>query len=87
MSKKQYAKLKDRIKGLRDSYSIKDLVAEVYNLFQEYLINENQEEELYRLVDPEDAEDCPAELWYSDQYGCVELYDFAMKLSSYGYAA
>lgn len=67
--------IKDNLIG---KWSIKDLVAEVYNLFQDYLISGHQEMELYNLVDPQNEEWNPAELWYSEkQYGCYEMYDFA----------
>lgn len=56
-------------------WSVKDLVAEVFNLYNDYLISMDQEMELYRLVDPADEEDNPAELWYND-YGCTEMFDF-----------
>lgn len=81
MKRKAFIRLKERVKELMKEYSIKDMVAEVYNLYQDYLINEKQEEELYRIVDPEDIENSPSELWYSDNYGCAPLYDFAYLLA------
>ena len=81
MESKAYETLRDYVKKLISEYSIKDLVAEVHNLFQDYLISEEQEEDLYKLVDPEDIETSPAELWYSGDYGCADLYDFAYKLA------
>lgn len=81
MKKKAFVRLKKKVKELMKEYSIRDMVAEVYNLYQEYLINEYQEEELYRIVDPEDIESSPSELWYSDSYGCAPLYDFAYLLA------
>lgn len=75
MEQTKFEGLKEFTKGLIGKYSIKDLVAEVYNLYQDYLVNEDQETELYSLVDPEDKENSPAELWY-DGYGCVEMYDY-----------
>lgn len=60
---------------LTEKYSIKDLVAEVHNLFQDYRISPEQEEDLYNIVDPENKEDSPAELWYNG-YGCSEIWDF-----------
>lgn len=77
MDNHSFNKLKKFIKTLAKTYEIKDLVAEVYNLYQEYLIDDTQEETLYKLVDPNDLENCPAELWFSDNYGCIELYEFA----------
>ena len=81
MKRKQFVKLRAFAKELRKTYSVKDLVAEVHNLFQDYIINHRQEEELYNIVDPLDEEDSPAELWYSDNYGCVELYNFALNIA------
>jgi hypothetical protein len=75
----KYDKLKAYIIAIKDSYSIEDLVAEVHNLYQDYMISEAQELELYNLVDPEDQVDSPAELWYND-YGCVNLWQFAQDL-------
>ena len=77
MNKKGFKELKQFVKALTVTYSIKDLVAEIYNLFQDYLINQNQEEELYSIVDPDNTENCPGDLWFTDQYGCFELYDYA----------
>jgi hypothetical protein len=75
MEKEKFEVLKRFIPKLIGKWSVKNLVAEVYNLYQDYLINEEQEDELYKLVDPEDKEDSPAELWFND-YGCAELWDF-----------
>lgn len=78
MERKQFENLKRKILELRKKYSIKDLVAEVYNIFQDYLISEEQECELYSIVDPEEKENSPAELWFKD-YGCAELYDYLVR--------
>lgn len=75
IEEKNFEKLKQKAVELKRKYSIKDLVAEVYNIFQDYLISEEQEAELYSIVDPEEKENSPAELWFKD-YGCAELYDF-----------
>lgn len=75
METDRFDKLKQKTLELKRKYSIKDLVAEIYNIFQDYLISEKQEEELYSIVDPEEKENSPAELWFKD-YGCAELYDF-----------
>ncbi len=80
MEQKQFESLKKKAKELTKKYSIKDLVAEVYNIFQDYLISEDQETELYYIVDPEEKENSPAELWFND-YGCAELYDYAFCLN------
>ncbi len=80
MKKKAFIKLRKAVKKLIGAYSVKDLVAEVHNLYQDYLINEKQEEVLYNLVDPDEIEHSPAELWY-DNYGCAELYNLAYSLN------
>ena len=51
------------------------MVAEVHNLYQEYLISEDQETELYNLVDPEEKENDPADYWYGG-YGCLEIWNY-----------
>ena len=80
MKRKSFVKLRKALKELLPEYSVKDLVAEIHNLYQDYLINEKQEEELYNIADPDEVENNPAELWYSDNYGCAVLYDFAYSL-------
>ena len=80
MDKVKFEELIDYVKSLiKEKRSIKDLVAEIYNLYQEYLLSEEQEEFLYNIVDPKEKESCPADLWF-DGYGCAELYDFALSL-------
>ena len=77
MDNERFEKLKEFIKSedLLHKYDVKDLVAEVHNLFQEYLISPEQEDELYKLVDPEDKVANPAELWYDD-HGCLPIWNF-----------
>ena len=75
MEKEKFEKVKQFITTLVGRWSIKDLVAEVHNLYQDYLISEEQESELYKLVDPNDDENNPAELWFDD-YGCLELWNY-----------
>ena len=58
-------------------YGTQNAVAEVHNLFQDYLISEEQEAELYNLADPNNEVDNPAELWYSGEYGCTMVWNFA----------
>lgn len=80
MEKMKFEDLIDYVRALKKKkHGIKNLVAEIYNLYQEYLISEEQEEFLYDIVDPKDKESCPADLWF-DGYGCAELYDFALSL-------
>lgn len=40
------------------------LVACVYGLYQDYLIDDDTEESLYNLVDPDEQYNSPAEYWY-----------------------
>ena len=75
MEQEKFEELKEFIKQILDKYNLKDLVAEVHNLYQDYLINEKQENELYELVDPDDKENSPAELWYAG-YGCLEIWNY-----------
>lgn len=75
MTEEKFKLITRYVATLIPQYSIKDLVAEVYNLYQDYLINEAQEEKLYRMVDPEEEENNPAELWYNG-YGCTPLWSF-----------
>lgn len=76
MDPDQFEKLKSFIKQLMDKWSIEDLLAEVYNLYQENIIGQRQEEELYRIIDPNNKSDKgSAELWY-DSHGCVELWEY-----------
>lgn len=75
MEAEKFDGLKSFVKSLIGKYDIKDLVAEVHNLYQEYLISEDQEVELYELVDPEDKENNPCELWFGG-HGCTELWDY-----------
>lgn len=72
-----YERVKAKIVELRQNqYNIVDLVAEVHNLYQEYLISEEQEEELYELADPTGRFNEPASYWYAE-HGCVELWKIA----------
>ena len=80
MSKSKFEDLIDYIKSLvKEKHSIKNLIAEIYNLFQESMISEDEESYLYSLIDPDEKINNPAELWF-DGYGCSELYDFARTL-------
>lgn len=77
METERYERVKNKVKEMRETgWHIKDLVAEVYNLFQDYLISEEQEEELYAIADPEEKYNSPAEYWYKD-YGCLPIWECA----------
>lgn len=69
----KYEKLKQIIPDITKKYGIKNVVAEIYNLYQDYLINEEQEEELYIFADPDGLYNSPSEYWFDD-YGCLEMY-------------
>ena len=76
MDDSKYEDLKQFIKdNLIGKYSVKDLVAEVFGLWQDYQLSDKQEMELYNIVDPKNEEWSPAELWYKD-YSCVEMSEF-----------
>lgn len=62
-SKSHMNELRTLCKKLKENYSIPYLVGCVYDLFQDYLISEEQEEELYNLVDPEELYNSPSEYW------------------------
>lgn len=73
-----YKQIEEKIKQLlAENYSRQDLQAEVHNLWQEYIISEEQELKLYILIDAD--EDSPAEDWDAG-HGCVELWEFVETL-------
>lgn len=73
----EYGDLKLMMMLCAKLYGIQNAVAEVYNLLQDNLINKEQEKELYSLVDPYDEAEYPSELWYSGNYGCTMVWNFA----------
>lgn len=81
MHQEKFDKLKQFIqdRASPNEETIKNLLAEVYNLYQEYLISPNQEKELYDIVDPEEKYNFPADYWYED-FGDSEVFAFAYKL-------
>lgn len=52
---------------------VKDILAEIYNLWQDYMLSDEQESELYKLVDPDDEYDSPGEYWWHD-HGCLPIW-------------
>ncbi len=46
-------------------YTVKDILACIYELYQEYLITDSQEEELYKLADPDNEFNEPSQ-YYKD---------------------
>lgn len=75
MNTKQYSILKAKVIECKEKgFGIKDMLAEIYNLFQEYMISPTQEEELYQIADPDDLYNSPSEYWYDD-YGCLPIWE------------
>ena len=75
LSDTKYNNLKQLVYRASVNIGIKDTVAEIYNLFQEGLITEEQESELYKIADPEEKEASPGLLWFAN-YGFAPLYDY-----------
>ena len=76
MESKKYEGLKRAVQYCaNDGWGIKDMVAEIYNLYQEYLISEEQENELYAIADPEELYNSPSEYWHGD-YGCLPIWKY-----------
>ena len=74
MNAKQYSILKAKVIECKEKgFGIKDMLAEIHNLFQEYMISPTQEEELYQIADPDDLYNSPSEYWYDD-YGCLPIW-------------
>lgn len=77
MSRKRYAKLSSdarfvsivqKLKEIKGKYSIEELVVFIYDCFQEYMISEKEEEKLYRIADPNNEVECPADLWFTTDF-------------------
>lgn len=77
---KRYKLIKEKVKEIINKYTPTQLCVEIYNLFQEYLVDEHEEEELYYLVDPYDDVDSPGDKWYRDEPGVPELYEYAVSV-------
>ena len=79
MEQSKFERLKEFIKGKiirKDEAETKGLLAEIYNIFQEYCISEIQENELYDIVDPEEKYNSPGLYWYDEQYGDARVWQF-----------
>lgn len=75
MSKEAILKVKQVANHcLATGWSKKDVLAEVYNLYQDYLISEEQERELYEFIDPEEEYNDVAQYWYED-HGCLPIWN------------
>ncbi len=61
----KYIKLRNYLlEMMRRGYGIKKCLACVYDLYQEGLISEDEEAELYDAVDPKRRYNCVADYWY-----------------------
>ena len=80
LDKGTMTKLKEMIKGFLKSkkFHEKDMIAEIYNLYQDYLISEEQETELYKTIDPEEKYNDVSVYWYDEDRGCLPLYECAI---------
>ena len=64
MPNEKYEEVKKAVERLRKKRkSKKKLVAYIYDLFQEYMISEEQESELYAIADPEEKYNDCWEYW------------------------
>lgn len=66
ITNEQMETIKAKCKELLDqNTSPKYLVGCIYGLFEDYIISEIQEAELYKLVDPDDLYNEPSEYWWN----------------------
>ena len=64
LSEEQMEKLKTKCKEeLSNGRPIKYLVGCIYGLYQDYMLSDEQENELYQLVDPEEKYNKCSEYW------------------------
>lgn len=79
MCEKKFVELKRVVnKCLESRWNKKDILAEIYNLYQEYLISIEQEKELFDLVDPEENFEDVADYWFDEQRSCFPIWDFVV---------
>lgn len=75
METEKYKVLKQAVKDcIKNGWDIRDVLAEIYNIYQEYLISEEQESKLYELADPKELYNSPQEYWYNGR-GCLPLWE------------
>lgn len=80
MPKEEFQLLKNKIKECIDGgWDVKDVLAEIYRIFQRYLLSEEQEEELYNIADPEELFNSPGE-YYRSGAECLPLWNFVKKI-------
>ena len=70
MSQEQFDNVKAKLEQMvDDGWEISKMVACIYDLFQEYIISETQEQILYQIADPfEDYNEC-GDYWREMDYG------------------
>lgn len=76
MDNEKFERLKRFVVKCKEKWYTKDIVAEIHNLWQEYLISDEQEMELYEVADPDEEFNEPADYWYDD-CGCLPIWEFA----------
>lgn len=75
METEKYAKLRSKVIEMKDrGWNVKGILAEIYHIYQDYLISEEQESELYSIADPEEKYNSPSEYWWDD-YGCLPIWE------------
>ena len=52
-----------KLEGLKKDYTIEQLLACVYDLFQNYQIDEDEENELYDFLDPKEEFNFVSDYW------------------------
>ena len=69
LSQEKFDEVKVKLRQmLNDGWEVPKMVACIYDLFQEYIISETQEQILYQIADPfEDYNEC-SEYWYEMDY-------------------
>ena len=75
MRQAKYEVLKAKVEEIKNSgWEPKEVLAEIYNLFQESMISPAQEDELYRIADPEEKYNEVADYWF-DGLGCLPIWE------------
>lgn len=69
LSQAKFDKVKEKLQHMKkDFWDISKMVACIYDLFQEYIISEEQEQILYKIADPlEEYNEC-SEYWNEMDY-------------------
>ena len=70
MNNAMYSKVKKKLyQMIVSKYPLKDILACIYDLFQEYLISEEQETELYTIADPKETFNDVADYYFDEFNG------------------